>query len=264
MHGSEEQFRLLVQSVTDYAIYMLSPDGTITNWNAGAQRIKGYDHVEAVGTHFSRFYAEEDRNNGLPMTALKIAAAEGRFEGEGWRIRKDGSKFWAHIVIDPIKNDLGELIGYAKVTRDITEKRQAMEDLERAKEALFQSQKLEAIGQLTGGIAHDFNNLLNVIVVGVGILAREIQNPSSVKILESMERAATQGAALTQQLLTFARKQPLKQGKYNLNRIINTFEAVLRRAKSGSISFDPLLPPAIVDTRGVPCPSRQRSSSMGR
>ena len=251
LHGSEEQFRLLVQSVTDYAIYMLSPDGTITNWNAGAQRIKGYDHTEAVGTQFSRFYTEEDRNNGLPMTALKTAAAEGRFEGEGWRIRKDGSRFWANVVIDPIKNELGELIGYAKVTRDITEKRQAMEDLERAKEALFQSQKLEAIGQLTGGIAHDFNNLLHVIVGGVGILAREIQTPTSAKILESMQRAATQGAALTQQLLTFARKQPLKQSKYNLNRIISSFEAVLRRAKKDSDSFDmkldPLLPPAMVD-----------------
>ncbi|SCY58222.1 PAS domain-containing sensor histidine kinase [Nitrosospira sp. Nsp13] len=251
LRGSEEQFRLLVQGVTDYAIYMLSPDGIITNWNAGAQRIKGYDHNEAVGTHFSRFYTEEDRNNGLPITALKIAAAEGRFEGEGWRIRKDGSRFWAHVVIDPIKNDLGELIGYAKITRDITEKRQAMQDLEHAKEALFQSQKLEALGQLTGGIAHDFNNLLNVIVNGVGILAKEIQNPSSVKILESMQRSALQGAALTQQLLTFARKQPLNEGKYDLNRIISSFEAVLRRVRRGSISFDlkldPLLPPAIVD-----------------
>jgi PAS domain S-box-containing protein len=251
LHGSEEQFRLLVQGVTDYAIYMLSPDGVITNWNAGAQRIKGYGQVDAVGTHFSRFYAEEDRNNGLPMTALKIAAAEGRFEGEGWRIRKDGSKFWAHVMIDPIKNDLGELIGYAKLTRDITEKRQAMEDLERTKEALFQSQKMEALGQLTGGIAHDFNNLLNVIVVGIGILAKDIQKPSSVKIIESMERATMQGTALTQQLLTFARKQPLKQGRYNLNRIINSFEAVLRRARRGSIIFDlkldPLLSPAIID-----------------
>ncbi|MEO6823786.1 MAG: PAS domain S-box protein [Nitrosospira sp.] len=251
LHGSQEQFRLLVQGVTDYAIYMLSPEGVITNWNAGAQRIKGYDQAEVVGTHFSRFYAEEDRNKGLPMTALKIAEAEGRFEGEGRRIRKDGTRFWAHVVIDPIRNELGELIGYAKITRDITEKRQAMEDLERAKEALFQSQKLEAIGQLTGGIAHDFNNLLNVIVSGVVILSREIQTPISAKILESMQRAATQGAALTQQLLTFARKQPLKQSKYNLNRIISSFEAVLRRAKKSSISFDmkldPLLPPALVD-----------------
>jgi PAS domain S-box-containing protein len=251
LRDSEEQFRLLVQSVTDYAIYMLSPDGVITNWNAGAQRIKGFDHAEAIGIHFSRFYTEQDRNNGLPTTALKTAATEGRFEGEGWRIRKDGSRFWANVVIDPIKNELGELIGYAKVTRDITEKRQAAENLERTREALFQSQKLEAIGQLTGGIAHDFNNLLNVIMGGIGILAREIHTPTSAKILESMQRAVTQGATLTQQLLMFARKQPLKRAKYNLNRIISSFEAVLCRAKKGSVSFDmkldPLLPSAIVD-----------------
>lgn len=251
LHGSEQQFRLLVQGVTDYAIYMLSPDSMITNWDAGAQRIKGFTHTEAVGTHFSHFYAEEDRNKGLPMTALKIAAAEGRFESEGWRIRKDESRFWAHVVIDPIKNEFDELIGYAKITRDVMEKREAAEKLERAREALFQSQKLEAIGQLTGGIAHDFNNLLNVIVGGIGILTKEIQAPTAAKILESMERAAKQGSDLTQQLLTFARKQPLKQEKYNLNRIINSFEAVLRRAKTGSVGFemklDPLLPPAIVD-----------------
>ena len=171
LHASEEQFRLLVQGVMDYAIYMLSPDGTITSWNSGAVRIKGYQHPEAMGTHFSRFYTEEDRATRLPMAALKTAAEEGRFEGEGWRVRKDGSRFWAHVVIDPIRNALGELIGYAKVTRDITERRHAAEALERAKEALFQSQKLEAIGTLTGGIAHDFNNLLSVVVNGIEILA---------------------------------------------------------------------------------------------
>src|SRR5687768_13979064 len=114
LHATEEQFRLLVQSVTDYAIYMLSPDGVITNWNVGAVRIKGYQHAEAIGTHFSQFYTAEDRVAGLPMAALKTAAKEGRFEGEGWRIRKDGSRFWANVVIDPIRNALGVLIGYAK------------------------------------------------------------------------------------------------------------------------------------------------------
>ncbi|WON74140.1 PAS domain S-box protein [Nitrosospira sp. Is2] len=251
LHATEEQFRLLVQSVTDYAIYMLSPDGVITNWNAGAVRIKGYQHAEAVGTNFSQFYTEEDRVAGLPMAALKTAAEVGRFEGEGWRIRKDGSRFWAHVVIDPIKNALGVLIGYAKVTRDITERRQAAEALERAKEALFQSQKLEAIGTLTGGIAHDFNNLLSVIINGIEILTKEIQTPISAKVLETMRRSATQGANLTQQLLTFARKQPLKQDKYNVNSVIGSFEAVLRRASKGSINFrmqlDPLLPLAIID-----------------
>lgn len=251
LHASEEQFRLLVEGVTDYAIYMLSVDGTITNWNPGARRITGFTQTEAVGTHFSRFYIEEDKAEGLPLVTLQTAEAEGRFEGEGWRVRKDGSRFWANVVIGPIRNDLGELIGFAKITRDITEKREAEQALERAKEALFQSQKLEAIGKLTGGIAHDFNNLLNVIVNGIEILAKEAQTPTSTRMIESMQRAAAQGTMLTQQLLTFARKQPLKQDKYNLNHVIRSFEPVLRRANKGSVEFDvkldPLLPRVIID-----------------
>jgi PAS domain S-box-containing protein len=238
LHASEERFRLLVQGVTDYAIYMLSPEGTITNWNSGAKRIKGFDQDEVVGTHFSRFYTDEDRGQGKPGYALQTAMQAGRFEGEGWRVRKDGSRFWAHVVIDPIYNELGSLIGFAKVTRDITERRTATEALERAREALFQSQKLEAIGKLTGGIAHDFNNLLNVIVGGLDVLANEVQTPSAVRIVDSMRRAADRGTTLTQQLLTFARKQPLKQEKHNINRVIGSFEAVLRRAGKGTVTFD--------------------------
>jgi len=251
LHASEERFRLLVQGVTDYAIYMLAPDGTITNWNAGARRIKGYEQDEVVGTHFSRFYREEDRANGLPARALETAAREGRFEGEGWRIRKDGTPFWAHVVIDPIRDEAGNLIGFAKVTRDNTERREAAEALERAREALFQSQKMEAIGKLTGGVAHDFNNLLNVIVSGLDVLALEIQHPRSLKVLESMQRAAERGAALTRQLLAFARKQPLKLERHNLNSVIGSFEAVLRRAAGAALDFDirldPGLPPAMID-----------------
>lgn len=251
LHASEEQFRLLVESVTDYAIYMLSVDGTITNWNPGARRITGFDQTEAVGTHFSRFYIEEEKVEGLPLMALQTAETEGRFEGEGWRVRKGGSRFWANVVIDPIRNDLGELIGFAKITRDITQKREAEQALERAKEALFQSQKLEAIGKLTGGIAHDFNNLLNVIVNGIEIIVKEAQTPTSARMLESMQRAAAQGTMLTQQLLTFARKQPLKQDKHNLNHVIRSFEPVLRRANKGSVEFEvrlePLLPRVIID-----------------
>ncbi|MDF3034935.1 MAG: hybrid sensor histidine kinase/response regulator [Paucimonas sp.] len=251
LHASEERFRLLVQGVVDYAIYMLSPSGEITNWNAGAKRIKGYDHDEVVGTNFSRFYTDEDRAANRPAIALATAERAGRFENEGWRVRKDGSRFWAHVVIDPIRNELGELVGFAKVTRDVTERRKASAELERAKEALFQSQKLEAIGKLTGGVAHDFNNLLNVIINGLDMLAGEVKSPASAKILESMQRAASRGSTLTQQLLTFARQQPLRQEKHNLNAVIGSFEAVLRRANKGSVSFDirqtPTLSAVMVD-----------------
>ncbi|HTH45545.1 MAG TPA: PAS domain S-box protein [Oxalicibacterium sp.] len=245
LYASEQQFRLLVQSVTDYAIYMLSVNGEVTNWNTGAQRIKGYRADEVVGTHFSRFYTEEDRRNGLPMKALSIARDAGRYENEGWRMRKDRKKFWAHVVIDPIYDDLGELIGFAKITHDFTEKREAAIALERTREALFQSQKLEAIGKLTGGVAHDFNNLLNVMVSGMELLSREIHSPAGRKVLDSMQRSASRGATLTQQLLSFARKQPLQKNKHNLNQMLTTFEPVLHRICDDSIRFDMVLAPAL-------------------
>jgi PAS domain S-box-containing protein len=229
LHESEEQFRLLVQSVTDYAIYMLSPEGVITNWNLGAARIKGYKSEEVVGSHFSRFYIEEDRALGIPEKALATAIATNRFEHEGWRVRKDGSRFWAHVVIEPIRNDMSELVGFAKVTRDITERRNAAIMLEKTQQALFQSQKLEAIGKLTGGIAHDFNNLLGVVMNGVGILRMEINSATALKVLDSIERSVNRGAALTQQLLAFARQQIVKPDPHDLNKIIVSFAAMLRR-----------------------------------
>ncbi len=238
LHASEERFRLLVQGVTDYAIYMLSPAGEITNWNAGARRIKGYADDEVIGSHFSRFYTERDNAAGMPQKALATALRDGRFESEGWRVRKDGSQFWAHVVIDPIRNQLGELLGFAKVTRDMTERQQAALALEKAKEALFQSQKLEAIGKLTGGVAHDFNNLLSVIANGIALLRHRPSDEEALRLLDAMGRAAGRGAALTQQLLTFARQQPLKQDVHDLNEVIVSFEAVLRRAVSGAIGFD--------------------------
>lgn len=242
LHASEERFRLLVQGVSDYAIYMLSPQGLVTNWNEGARRIKGYASDDVIGTHFERFYTEEDRAAGMPMQALASARSHGRFEREGWRLRKDGSRFWAHVVIDPISDSMGELIGYAKVTRDVTERRAADEALARAKEALFQSQKLESIGQLTGGIAHDFNNLLNVITNGLDILRNINDRALQMKTIASM----------TQQLLSFARQQPVKPERARVNRIIDSFEAVLRRAVKSTVKVElelgTGLPDILVDT----------------
>src|SRR5205823_12686558 len=139
----EQKFRMLVQGVTDYAIYMIDPRGYITNWNLGGERIKGYTAEEIVGQHFSKFYSAEDREAGIPARALAIAAKEGRYEGEGWRVRKDGSRFWASAVIDRILDAEGKLIGFAKVTRDMTEKRRAEEALDQARAALAQAQKME-------------------------------------------------------------------------------------------------------------------------
>src|SRR6201986_2221747 len=159
---SERSFRLLVEGVADYALYMLDPTGVITSWNIGGQRIKGYAPDEILGQHFSRFYTETDRANGKPWRALRIAREHGRYEEEGWRVRKDGTFFWASVVIDPIHED-GRLIGFAKITRDITERREAELKLEQMQKHLAEAQKLDALGQLTGGVAHDFNNILMII-----------------------------------------------------------------------------------------------------
>ncbi|HWV14461.1 MAG TPA: PAS domain S-box protein [Cellvibrio sp.] len=226
-----------VASITDYAIYMLSVDGIVTSWNAGAERFKGYQPEEIIGRHFSQFYTAADRSANLPAIALQTAREHGKFEDEGLRVRKDGSTFWASVVIDSIRDKAGNLIGYTKVTRDITERRDAAKALQQAQEALFQAQKMEAIGKLTGGIAHDFNNLLSVIVNGLALLRITLEKDNDIRILDSMERATSRGTALTQQLLSFSRQQPLKQDAHNINLIINSFEAVLRRANKASIEF---------------------------
>lgn len=245
LRESEERFRLLVQGVTDYAIYMLSPTGIVTNWNSGAQRIKGYTQEEVVGTHFSRFYSNEDQRMNVPADALATAARDKRYEREGWRMRRDGSKFWAHVVIQAVYNDRDELVGFAKVTRDITEKKDAQEALDRANGALFQAQKMEAIGQLTGGIAHDFNNLLAVMSSGLDVISTRLQDTRDCKMLASMQRAVERGATLTQQLLSFARQQPLKVDTHNLNTLIGSFEAVLRRAGNPFNLFEISLMPGL-------------------
>jgi PAS domain S-box-containing protein len=235
---SERRFRYLVEGVTDYAIYMLSPEGIVTNWNSGAQRIKGYSADEVIGTHFSRFMREEDRESGLPQRSLQIAKEEGRFENEGWRVRKDGTLFLAHIVIDAIRTNSGELIGFAKITRDITEKKIAEENLALANAALFQAQKMEAIGNLTGGVAHDFNNLLSVISNGLEILIRTNRDQKNNKLIETMKRAVSRGSTLTQQLLSFARQQPLKSEPHDVNQLIESFEYILKRAVGSNTTLN--------------------------
>jgi PAS domain S-box-containing protein len=128
-NAKADPFKLLVQSIVDYAIYMLDLNGFVTSWNAGAERIKGFQTEEIVGKHFSTFYTEEDRKAGMPQKVLDTARAEGKFSGEGWRVRKDGSRFWASVVVDRINDENGELIGFAKITRDMTEQREAQHAL---------------------------------------------------------------------------------------------------------------------------------------
>ncbi|MEI5667747.1 PAS domain S-box protein [Bosea sp. CCNWLW174] len=209
LRRSEEKFRLLVQGVTDYAIYMLDADGIVTNWNAGAQRIKGYAPDEIIGRHFSLFYTPEDREKGEPQRTLQAAIDNGSAEKEGWRIRKNGETFWASVVIDPIRDDAGEVIGFAKVTRDLTEQRKVQAELDAAREALFQAQKIEALGQLTGGVAHDFNNLLTAVLGSLELVRRQIGDERQLNLIDNAIKGASRGISLTQRMLSFARKQEL-------------------------------------------------------
>ncbi|MBY2994311.1 PAS domain S-box protein [Rhizobium leguminosarum] len=228
---SEEQFRRLVQGVSDYAIYMLDPVGNVSSWNFGAERIKGYRPQEIIGQHFSTFYTPEDREAGLPETALGIARAEGRFEREGWRVRKDGTRFWASIVIDAIRDEEGDVLGFAKITRDITEKMETQRALEQAREELFQSQKMEAIGQLTGGIAHDFNNLLMAVLGSLEILKKRMpQDLALTSLVDNAMQGAQRGAALTQRMLAFSRRQELHLEPIDVSGLVRGMMDMLSRS----------------------------------
>ncbi|KPC49659.1 hybrid sensor histidine kinase/response regulator [Amantichitinum ursilacus] len=239
LRSSEQRFRLLVQSVIDYGIYMLDIDGNVTNWNAGAERIKGYSEAEILGKHFSTFYTDEDRAAGEPARGLRLAREEGRFEKEGWRVRKDGTRFQAHVVIDPIRDDNGDLVGYAKVTRDVTERRAAQEALEKAREALFQSQKLEALGQLTGGVAHDFNNLLMVVLSCMQLVRkRVVEDAGLVRLVDNAIHGARRGMALTERMLAFARKQDLVRQPVDLPALVRETGELLQRAVGNKISIE--------------------------
>ncbi|MDO9419262.1 MAG: PAS domain S-box protein [Herminiimonas sp.] len=236
---SEQQFRFLVQGVTDYAIYMLDQNGIISNWNAGAARIKGYERSEVVGTHFSRFYTAEDQKDGRPAYALASALATGHFEQEGFRVRKDGTQFMAHVVIDPIYDDLGNFIGFAKVTRDISEKVEAAAALRKTEIALQQSRKLETIGKLTGGIAHDFNNLLQVISGNLHLLSKELgDNDGAQNRIARALTGVSRGAKLSNQLLAFGRRQPLEPKVVNLGKFLNNFQDMVARTIGESIETE--------------------------
>ncbi len=216
LSSTEREFRMLVQGVRDYAIYMLDPDGYITNWNAGAELIKGYTADEIIGRHFSTFYTEEDQLRGEPQRSLEAAVRENTFQNEAWRVRKDGSLFWASVVIDPIYDEHGTLLGFAKITRDITEKRRSQEKADHKRESVHQAQRLEALGRLTGSVAHDFNNMLSVIRTAAEMLGSGMQlQHDTAHYVNMITDASERAARLTDQLLTFARQRPLRLEVFN-------------------------------------------------
>jgi len=247
LRESQEQFRLLVQGVTDYAIYMLNREGLVSSWNAGAQRIKGYAPEEIIGRHFSCFYTEEDRQAGLPQKTIEIAKRDGRHEREGWRVRKDGTKFFANVVIDAIHNPDGSLLGFAKITRDITERRNAARELEETREVLLQAQKMEAIGHLTGGIAHDFNNLLMAIQGSLELLRRRLpgSDPKIAQLIDNALQGTQRGTALTQRMLAFARRQELTLAPLDVRDVVRRMTNLLQSSLGPSIGIETEFPPKL-------------------
>jgi PAS domain S-box-containing protein len=242
LQESERSFELLVDSVTDYALYMLDPTGRIISWNSGARRIKGYESAEIIGKNFACFYSEQDRAAGIPAAGLRTAALEGRLETEGWRLRKDGTRFWANVIIDAIRAD-GHLVGYAKITRDITERRAA-------EARLRQAQKMEAVGQFTGGAAHDFNNLLMAILGSLEILHKRLpDDPRLLALLDNAMQAAKRGSSLTQRMLAFARRQELKHEAVDLALLVNNMLEFLERSLGPTINIETRFPREIVRVR---------------
>jgi PAS domain S-box-containing protein len=243
---SERQFRMLVAGVVDYALFMLDPNGVVANWNLGAQHIKGYTAEEAIGQHVSLFYTEADRAAGAPMKALQTAIEQGRYETEAWRMRKDGSLFWAKIVLDAVHDVNGHLMGFANVTRDITERRQAQFDLQQAHDRLAQTQKMEAIGQLTGGVAHDFNNLLMVVSGQAQLLRRKIgADERAIRAIDAIETSVKRGQDLTRQLLAFARRQRLNPVVLSLTERATSFRELLDASLGEAVELQLDLPDSV-------------------
>src|SRR5690606_16866494 len=243
LDDESRQFSLLVNALTDHALYMLDPDGRVRSWNPGAVRIKGYEAGEVIGTHFSRFYTPEDAAAGLPDRNLRTAEATGRFSDEGWRVRRDGSRFRASVFIVPIREG-GRLVGFAKITRDVTERYESEERLRQARETLYHAQKMEAIGLLTLGLAHDLNNLLTVIVNSLDVVARRNPDQRTARVVETALRATDRRVLLTRQLLAFGRGQGLAAERADVHALIGQCEEILRRAASDRCDFRLAMAPA--------------------
>jgi PAS domain S-box-containing protein len=239
-----QRLQLLIEGVIDYAIYILDLDGHIVSWNSGAARLKGYTADEIVGQRFHRFFTDEDRKSGFPDRALIEARTHGRFESEGWRVRKDGSKFWALAVMDAIRDRDGAIIGFAKITRDMTQRREAQVALETARDQLAASQRLEAIGQLSGGIAHDFNNLLMIIQGNLETVDRALKNPTGFnpanvqRSVANAMRGAQRATTLTHRLLAFSRRQALDPKPLDVNRFITHMVEFLQRTLGETVEVE--------------------------
>jgi len=239
LRDSERRYGVLIDGVTDYAIYMIDPHGIVTNWNRGAERIKGYTAEEIIGRNFACFYTEEDRAANVPQRAIEIAAREGRHEVEALRVRKDGSQFWADVVIDALRDEDGRLIGFAKITRDITERRRAARELEEARLKILQEEfaranRLMQMGELAASIAHEVNQPIAAVVASAGAALRWLaaMPPDIENARQSLERITRDGeraGGIINRISALVKNAPPHRDRLNINDVILEALTVVQR-----------------------------------
>ena len=237
LDSSRRHFQILIEGIVDYAIFLLDTAGRVASWNKAAEHMIGYGADEIIGKHFGIFYRPDERRAGEPNRALERAIQRGKHEVEGWRIKKNGTLFFITGSITSIRDNSANLIGFANVVRDATERRDTQEKLVQAREQLAMAQKMEAIGKLTGGIAHDFNNLL-MIIGGNAQTFKRLLDPKLPRAIEAIQTAAKRGESLTRQLLTFARRQHLTPTVIDLNACISNMRPMIESSLRGNIVYD--------------------------
>ena len=237
LDSSRRHFQILIEGIVDYAIFVLDTAGRVASWNRAAEQIIGYTADEIMGKHFGIFYRPDERRSGEPNRALDWAVQKGKHDVEGWRIKKNGTLFFVTGSVTSIRDTAGNLIGFASVIRDATERRNTQEKLVQAREQLAMAQKMEAIGKLTGGIAHDFNNLL-MIIGGNAQTFKRLLDPKLPRAIEAIQTAAKRGESLTRQLLTFARRQHLSPTVVDLNACISNMRPMIESSLRGNIVYD--------------------------
>jgi PAS domain S-box-containing protein len=244
LQQSEEMFRLLVSGVKDYAIFMLDPEGNIVSWNAGAERIKGYRGDEIIGQHMSRFYPDEDK--GKPAYELEVAAEEGRFEDEGWRLRKDGSRFWANVIITTMRDEKGRIRGFSKVTRDLTERKLSEEMLRHAQDQLVHAQRMGAMAKMAGDIAKDFSERMTTISRHSKFLMENFGEDYRLRgKFDEIRKVSEEAAVITNHLLAFSSSQVLNPKLVDLNAVVSGIRGSLQWLLGKDIELSTILSPAL-------------------
>ena len=256
LRRSEERFRLLVETVQDYAIYMLDPNGIVTSWNVGAEHIKGYRTEEIVGQHFSRFFSAEDVECGEPEMELKVAVEQGRFANEVWRVRKDGSRFWASVVVTALHDQQGRLVGFSKITRDLTERKKTEQALQKAMSELAHMARVTTMGELAASIAHEINQPLAAIVNNANassrLLATEPPDLDEVRLaVAEIAEAGTRAGEIISRVRTFLKKVVPAKTQVDINQVIREVLALTpSQLEKHNISVRTELLPGLAPVQG--------------